>query len=89
MNRLLKIIWLVGILSISLQDIHAQAFRGTTGLLHAPIADMQEDKTFMFGGNVLHLVPLNYIWSNEIKYTFNYYINIIMIPRTTICRDSK
>ena len=80
MNRLLKIIWLVGILSISLQDIHAQAFRGTTGLLHAPIADMQEDKTFMFGGNVLHLVPLNYIWSNEIRYTFNYYINITFFP---------
>lgn len=59
---------------------NAQALRGTTGLLHAPTADMQRDKTFMFGGNVLHLTPLNYISSNEIKYTFNYYLNITIFP---------
>lgn len=58
----------------------AQTLRGTTGLLHAPTADMQRDKTFMFGGNVLHLVPLDYFSSNEIKYTFNYYINITFFP---------
>ena len=27
---------------------YGQALRGTTGLLHAPTADMQQDKTFMF-----------------------------------------
>ena len=59
---------------------NAQALRGTTGLLHAPTADMQKDGTFMFGGNVLHLVPLDYISSKEIKYTFNYYINITFLP---------
>lgn len=57
-----------------------QAFYGTTGLLHAPTAEMQKDKTFMLGGNVLHLVPLQYISSNEIKYTFNYYLNITIFP---------
>ena len=34
----------------------------------------------MAGGNVLHLVPLQYISSNEIKYTFNYYLNITIFP---------
>lgn len=67
-------------LFLCFMNINAQVLRGTTGLLHAPTADMQEDKTFMFGGNVLHLVPLNYISSNEIKYTFNYYINVTFFP---------
>lgn len=58
----------------------SQALRGTTGLLHAPTADMQRDKTFMVGGNVLHLTPLHYIDNNEIDYTFNYYINITIFP---------
>lgn len=26
----------------------------TTGLLHAPTADMQRDKTFMFGGSFIN-----------------------------------
>jgi len=63
--------------------INAQTMYGTTGLLHAPTADMQSDKTFMVGGNVLHLTPLHYIHyinSNEIKYTFNYYLNITIFP---------
>lgn len=60
--------------------INAQTMYGTTGLLHAPTADMQRDKTFMVGGNVLHLTPLHYISSNEIKYTFNYYLNITIFP---------
>ena len=60
--------------------VNAQTMYGTTGLLHAPTADMQRDKTFMVGGNVLHLTPLHYISSNEIKYTFNYYLNITIFP---------
>ena len=56
--------------------INAQTMYGTTGLLHAPTAEMQKDKTFMVGGNVLHLTPLHYFSSNEVKYTFNYYLNI-------------
>ena len=34
----------------------------------------------MVGGNVLHLVPLQYLTTNEIKYTFNYYLNITIFP---------
>lgn len=34
-------------LSISFSVCGGQALRGTTGLLHAPTADMQQDKTFM------------------------------------------
>ena len=29
--------------------VNAQTMYGTTGLLHAPTADMQRDKTFMLG----------------------------------------
>lgn len=46
---------------------HAQAMYGTTGLLHAPTGDMQRDKTVMVGGNVLHLTPLHYFSSSEVK----------------------
>jgi hypothetical protein len=62
------------------QTVHAQALRGTTGLLHIPTGDMEPDKTFKFGGNVLDLTPLRYITSSEVKYTFNYYINITFFP---------
>ncbi len=58
----------------------AQALRGTTGLLHAPTADMQRDKTVMIGGNVLDLIPLHYISSSEVDYTFNYYLNVTFFP---------
>lgn len=61
-------------------SVSAQALYGTTGLLHAPTAEMQKDKTLMIGGNVLHLVPLQYLKTNEIKYTFNYYLNITIFP---------
>lgn len=56
---------------------NGQALRGTTGLLHAPTAEMQADGTFMMGANVLDLVPLHYYtFNNEITHTFNYYFNI-------------
>lgn len=75
MGRKIRLI-LICLITISSLQSQAQALYGTTGLLHAPTAEMQKDKTFMAGGNVLHLVPLQYISSNEIKYTFNYYLNI-------------
>lgn len=65
-------------LSIS-TSIYGQALRGTTGLLHAPTADMQRDKTFMFGGNVLDIAPLHY-YDFDVKYTFNYYLNMTIFP---------
>ena len=79
MGRKIRLI-LICLITISSLQSQAQALFGTTGLLHAPTAEMQKDKTFMAGGNVLHLVPLQYISSNEIKYTFNYYLNITIFP---------
>ena len=79
MGRKIRLI-LICLITISSLQSQAQALYGTTGLLHAPTAEMQKDKTFMAGGNVLHLVPLQYISSNEIKYTFNYYLNITIFP---------
>ena len=55
----------------------AQFTYGTTGLLHMPTADMQRDKTFMFGGGYLneHATPKNWYYD-----TWNYYINITFFP---------
>lgn len=79
MGRKIQLILVSFIVMITVQS-HAQALYGTTGLLHAPTAEMQKDKTFILGGNVLHLVPLQFIESSEVKYTFNYYINITIFP---------
>ena len=58
-------------------SVKAQFTYGTTGLLHAPTADMQRDKTFMAGGGYLskHATPDR--WSYD---TWNYYINITFFP---------
>lgn len=62
-------------------SVKAQALWGSTGLLHMPTADMQEDKTFMFGGNILDKHPMPPRWNNEnYTYTFNYYIDITIFP---------
>ena len=55
----------------------AQFTYGTTGLLHMPTADMQQDKTFMAGSGYLskHATPDR--WSYD---TWNYYINITFFP---------
>lgn len=59
----------------------AQATSGTTGLLFMPTADMQKDKTFLFGGNYLNTKHLStHFHSNEVNYTFNYYLNITIFP---------
>lgn len=66
--RLLCIAWLClwGVV-----PVYGQALRGTTGLLHAPSAEMQRDKTFMFGGNILDIIPLHY-------YDFDVNIHLII-----------
>ncbi len=62
----------------------AQHTYGTTGLLHAPSADMQKDGTFMFGGSAIDIATLAGYWSNHTKeykpFTYNYYINITFFP---------
>ena len=78
-NKIIHLLLFVILLFTTL-SVDAQALAGTTGLLHAPSADMQKDKTFLIGGNILHLVPLRYFQYNEIDYTFNYYVNITFFP---------
>ena len=56
---------------------YAQYTYGTTGLLHAPTADMQQDKTFMFGGGYLNSAATPSVWDYD---TWNYYINITFFP---------
>jgi hypothetical protein len=46
---------------------------GTTGLLHMPTADMQQEKTFLFGGSFLNKKMTPTPWDYN---TFNYYVNI-------------
>lgn len=55
----------------------AQYTYGTTGLLNMPTADMQKDKTFLFGGGYLekHATPARWFYD-----TYNYYINITIFP---------
>ena len=55
----------------------AQFTYGTTGLLHMPTADMQRDKTFMFGGGYLNEHATPKYWYYD---TWNYYINITFFP---------
>ena len=55
MGRKIQLILLCLVVIGSLQG-RAQALYGTTGLLHAPTAEMQKDKTFMAGGEVFNLV---------------------------------
>lgn len=60
--------------------LSAQYKYGTTGLLQMPTADMQKDKTFLFGGGILspQIIPSQEWWGNY--HTFNYYLNITIFP---------
>lgn len=76
-----KLLCLLPFLYICLSGSYAQALRGTTGLLHMPTAEMQQDKTFMFGGNYLNTYSLSkHFDSAEVNYTYNYYLNITIFP---------
>lgn len=57
--------------------VKAQFTYGTTGLLNMPTADMQKDRTFLFGGGYLdkHASPSRWFYD-----TYNYYINITFFP---------
>ncbi|MDE5710514.1 YjbH domain-containing protein [Bacteroides sp.] len=56
---------------------YAQLTYGTTGLLHAPSAEMQRDKTVMIGGNFLNkeLTPPTWYY-----HTYNYFLNVTIFP---------
>ena len=78
MKRLLLLCCLL--CDLSGMEVCAQYKYGTTGLLQMPTAEMQRDKTFMFGGGVLspQIIPSKEWWGNY--YTLNYYLNITILP---------
>lgn len=57
--------------------LSAQLTYGVTGLLHAPSAEMQKDKTVMLGGNFMNkeLTPPKWDYN-----TYNYYLNVTIMP---------
>lgn len=72
-----KTIFIILLLSVFVSKASAQFSYGTTGLLDMPTAEMQSDKTFMFGGSYLekHATPARWTYN-----TFNYYVNITILP---------
>ena len=60
--------------------LFGQHLYGTTGLLYAPTAEMQKDKTFMIGGSMIdHNIYRSSYWSQSKEYnsyTFNYYVSV-------------
>jgi len=77
MKIYLKTITLFIFLTIYCNDSFGQFTYGTTGLLHMPTAEMQDDKTFMFGGGYLNKQATPDRWYYD---TWNYYINITFFP---------
>lgn len=71
-----KLFFIVLFCSLSLSTF-SQLSYGTTGLLHAPSAEMQRDKTFMVGGNFLNkeLTPPTWYY-----HTYNYFLNVTVFP---------
>ena len=57
--------------------LSAQMNFGTTGLLNAPSAEMQDSKTVMIGGNFLNDAITPPPWNYG---TFNYFLNVTIFP---------
>lgn len=79
----IRIMVLIPLMLCNMPICNAQFTYGTTGLMHAPTAEMQKDKTFMFGGGYLDVHPMSQYWSANKEYkpfTFNYYVNITLFP---------
>jgi hypothetical protein len=57
--------------------LSAQYSYGVTGLLHAPTAEMQKDKTVMLGANFLNKELTPPTWYYD---TYNYYLNVTIFP---------
>ena len=73
----MKKILLIALLTIFTCSAKGQFTYGTTGLLNMPTADMQKDKTFLFGGGYLEKHASSGRWFYD---TYNYYINITFFP---------
>jgi hypothetical protein len=72
-----RLIGLLVLCWLGVTGLKAQFTYGTTGLLNTPTADMQKDKTFMFGGGYLDTHTSSARWFYD---TWNYYINITIFP---------
>ena len=72
-KRIFFITLLIGVPSM----LSAQLTYGTTGLLHAPSAEMQRDKTVMLGGNFMNkeITPPTWYY-----HTYNYFLNVTILP---------
>ena len=74
-----KTLLTIGI-SLSIVNSHlsiAQRSLGVSGLLNIPSADMQEDGTFMAGGNYLPQEMLPQEWGYN---SGNYFVNLTFLP---------
>ena len=77
MRYILGKVILIGLLLCCPLLLSAQLTYGTTGLLHAPSAEMQRDKTVMIGGNFLNKEITPPTWFYQ---TFNYFLNVTIFP---------
>lgn len=77
MQKIINLIIILTLCCIT-QRVNAQYWRGNTGLLTIPTADMQPDGTFMTGANYLpsDIVPFSVGFNN----TMNYFLNITFFP---------
>ena len=80
----MKYYCLIILLCCATMKLFGQHLYGTTGLISAPTAEMQKDKTLMIGGSMIdHNIYRSDYWSNSREYnpyTFNYYLNITIFP---------
>lgn len=80
----MKYYCLIILLCCTSMKLLGQHLYGTTGLISAPTAEMQKDKTFMIGGSMIdHNIYRSSYWSNSREYdpfTYNYYLNITIFP---------
>jgi len=74
---MIKKITLIGLFLCCHLMLSAQLTYGTTGLLHAPSAEMQADKTVMIGGNFLNREITPPMWD---YHTYNYFLNVTIFP---------
>ena len=77
MHRILKFILSASVFCCLSVALSAQANFGTTGLLNAPSAEMQDSKTVMIGGNFLNKEITPRPWSYG---TYNYFVNFTVFP---------
>ena len=73
----MKKILLIALFILFVIHVKGQFTYGTTGLLNMPTADMQKDKTVLFGGGYLEKHASSGRWFYD---TYNYYVNITFFP---------